>query len=77
MSRCRWEARINSGISLAWSAIPLMQHGTDYGRMMAISQILNGLHHIWNIFELDLKSKVYLKIYPADLPNWPKSLGYH
>lgn len=77
MSRCRWEARINSGISLTWSAIPLMQHGTDYGRLMTISQILNGHYHILDVFGLDLKSKVYPKIYLADLPNWPKSLGYH
>ena len=74
MSRCRWEARINSGISLAWSVIPLMQRGTDYGRKMTISQILNGHYHILEVFGLDQKSKVYPKIYSADLP---KSLGYH
>jgi hypothetical protein len=63
MSMCQGGARMNSGISLAWSAIPLMQHGTDYGRMMAIYQILNGQYHIWEIFGLGLKIKVHPK-YP-------------
>ena len=34
---------------------------TDYGRMMAIFKILYGHHHIWDIFGLGLKSKVFIE----------------
>ena len=32
---------------------------TDYGRVMAISQIFHGQYYIWDIFGLGLKSKVF------------------
>ena len=38
--------------------ISVFSWNTDYGGMMAISQILYGQYHIWNTFWLGLKSKV-------------------
>ena len=38
----------------------IIYSGTDYGLLMAISQILFGQYHIWDIFWLGLKTKVFL-----------------
>ena len=37
----------------------IIYSGTDYGLLMAISQILFGQYHIWDIFWLGLKTKVF------------------
>ena len=38
----------------------MLIRGTNYGHMMAISQILLKQYHIWDIFGLGLNSKIFL-----------------
>ena len=43
-----------------WCKMGITQHTTDDGRVKAISQILYGQYHIWDLYVLGLKTKGFL-----------------